>query len=86
MSKLEFTCSKSTTETLEKVCSKLTLKKPEQWHWRHCAVSILDFEKGNVSFYFSKIESKHFGKNRELRILSNGMMRTYCQKCYMCMS
>ena len=29
MSKLEFTCSKSTKETLEKVCSKLTLKKPE---------------------------------------------------------
>lgn len=50
MSKLEFTCSKSTKETLEKVCSKLTLKKPEQ-----CAVSILDFAKVNVSVYFSKI-------------------------------
>ena len=53
---LTFTCSKSTTETLEKseICSKLTIKTPEGRQWRSGVfinvVLCNDFEQVNVSW------------------------------------
>ena len=45
-----FTCSKLTIETLEqglgtrKICSKLTIKIPEQPQWRRSGIFIVNFE------------------------------------------
>ena len=42
-----FTCSKLTIETLEqgvKICSKLTIKKPERRQWSRSGVFIVNFE------------------------------------------
>ena len=50
---LIFTCSKSTTETLEKrceICSKLTIKTPERCHWRRSGVFIINSE--HISHFF----------------------------------
>ena len=48
-----FTCSKTAIETLEKggeICGKLTIKIPEQYHWRHSGVFIINFEQISLLF------------------------------------
>ena len=47
LSKPAFTCPKLAIETLEqgvKICSKSTIKTPEQRQWRHSGVFIVNFE------------------------------------------
>ena len=47
---LIFDCLKSTIETLEKVCSKLTVKTPERRHWRRSGIFIVNFN--HISHFF----------------------------------
>ena len=46
--RLVFTCSKLTIETLEQarceICSKLTIKIPERRQWRRSGIFIVNFE------------------------------------------
>ena len=49
-SQLTFTCSRSTTKTLEKSVKKLTIKTPERRQRRRSGVVIVSFE--NISHLF----------------------------------
>ena len=58
------TCSKSTTEILEKGmkhASKLTIKIPEWSHWRHSVLSIMNFdiEQANAGWNVFNLEGKY---------------------------
>ena len=58
-----FTCSKRSSRKSCEICSKLTVKTPEQRHWRRFCVFIVNFE--HISHFFYRVSIVDFERKTD---------------------